>query len=114
MVRRGAELASEEVELTEQIEEFAKHSAHAAMLLDSRRALVPNKLGKVSLDDAAKHKRDLTARFAALALDHRRSLVRSLVRVTVYPARDEDGAPVSDRIDIEHVGAPVLDAEDQS
>lgn len=100
-----AKLSGEESELVAKVEAHARQSAHAAMLVDTFALMVP-KGGKVSFADSGKHKDALAARFDSLSLEQRRTLVRSLVRVTVHGGRS-----LEERVDVEHVGAPVLDVE---
>lgn len=105
-----AGLAAEETQIMQQIDAHARQSAHAAMLVDTWQLLIPKKseanfegvvtdqASAVSFEDAGKHKATLTKRFDSLTLEQRRTLVRSLVRVTVH-----GGRKLEDRVEIEHV-----------
>lgn len=104
----AAHLATEEAELEHKIEQFASRSAHAAMLVETRNLMV-----LTSFDDTAAHAAKLAERFASLDLTQRRTLVRTSVNVMVYPHRDEHGRIDPERIVIEHLGAPVLNAPGQ-
>lgn len=99
--KRGRELAAEGEEIEAKIAERARRSAHAAMLVESQAALF--KGNRVSIRDAAELKVDLAHRFESLKLDQQRTLVRSLLQVTVNTGR------TTERVDIVHVGVPSLD-----
>lgn len=111
--RRGAELAAEEEALEEQIEYHAARSAHAAMLVESRTALflgenLKGKSGKrVSLAKAVQVRDELSDRFRSLPLAQQRTLVRSMLQITVNPWKS---GPSRDRCVIEQLGAPGPDA----
>lgn len=110
--RRGAELSAEEEELEEQIEYHATRSAHAAMLVESRTALflgakVRGKSGKrVSPAKAVQVLEELAARFESLPLAQQRTLVRSMLEITVNPWKS---GPSKDRCVIERIDDPSPD-----
>lgn len=99
--KRAAELAAEEEEIEAKIAERARRSAHVAMLVESQAALFKGK--RVSIGDAAELKVELAHRFESLELEQQRTLVRSLLQVTVNTGR------TTERVDIVHVGVPSLD-----
>lgn len=99
--RKLAELDAEERGLVAQVEESERRSAHAAMLVQSQAAFLRG-LGKgkrVSLAQAAGLKAQLEERFDSLPLAQRRTLVRSMLKITVYPGRD------ARRIDVQSLKA---------
>jgi site-specific DNA recombinase len=102
MKKRAAELSGEETALAAQLEEHARSSAHAAKIVESRAALFRGKGEGVSLANAARLKAELSERFDALPLEQQRTLVRSLLEITVYPGRSPD------RIDIRNLAEPSL------
>lgn len=89
-----------------QIAGHAARSGHAAMLVETRAALLRDDDHRVNINDAAKLKLTLGDRFDGMDLDQRRTLVSSLPRITVHPGRTDD------RVEVEDLGAPVLDGED--
>lgn len=113
--RRGAELAAEEEALEEQIRHHATRSAHAAMVVESRTALflgekVPGKTGKrVSLAKAGQVRDELAARFESLPLAQQRTLVRSMLKITVNPWKS---GLSKDRCVIERIDGPADDDGD--
>ena len=76
------------------------------MLVETRAALLRDDDHRVNINDAAKLKLTLGDRFDGMDLDQRRTLVSSLPRITVHPGRTDD------RVEVEDLGAPVLDGED--
>lgn len=116
MKRRAGELAAEEQVLLTEIEALRRNSAHAAMLLESRQALF-GRGHRVSINDAADRKAQLSARFEALTLEQQRTLVRSMLVITIKPGliEDEDGklhrASLDQRVHIENSLAPSLSSD---
>ena len=115
-----SELGIEAEQIEAELEAHKRHSAHAAMLLDAHAALWSGKrpdhrsqdrATRVRFADAAKLKVKLGERFDGLPLEQRRTLVRTLVSVTVHPWQS---GPSSKRVIIQHLGAPDLDAEDET
>lgn len=98
--RRAAALAKEQETLQAELDDVAVRSANSAMLVESRAVMF--RQGRVNMDDAVALKRELTDRFDSLPLEHRRTLVRSLLDVTVQPGRG------SKRFDIHHTVAKQL------
>ncbi len=104
---RAAKLDAERESIEQQLAKHARQSAHAAMLVESREALLSSgSTGRVSIKDAARLKADLADRFDALPLEQRRTLVRSLLTVTVHRGRK-----VAERVDIQHAVALGLNEE---
>lgn len=114
VTKRTTELGVEAEKIEARIEEHARQSAHAAMLVDAHAALwagqLPGRRSKdrskrVSIAAAADVKEQLGQRFDSLPLEQRRTLVRTLLVVTVDAWQR---GPSSDRVTIEHVGVPEL------
>ena len=105
VLKRTAALGREEEQINASLGEHARRSAHAAMVLGARAALWTQPDHRVSLADAAALKGELAARFEALPLEQRRTLVRSLLTVTVHPW---SGGKSIDRVAISSVAAPDL------
>lgn len=78
-------LHNEEEELIAERDECHRRSVHARMLAGSAESLFATKT--VSFSAAADRMREVEASFDALSLADKRALVRSLLRVTVYPGR---------------------------
>jgi DNA invertase Pin-like site-specific DNA recombinase len=107
-MKRAKELDDEQAALTDKIETVARRSAHAAMLIEARHLMNPDSR-KASLEDAGRRRAELGQAFDALTLEQKRTLIRAIVRVTVY-----GGRKLEDRVQIDHLAAPVLDLEDAS
>ncbi|MFT4265568.1 MAG: recombinase family protein [Nocardioides sp.] len=94
---KSLELKTAEREMIEQIESLAKADAQAALLagltLDITDVRPIDALGlrsegeRVSFDRAAATRDQIKTRFLAMPLQHRRSLVRAHLDITVYPGR---------------------------
>jgi DNA invertase Pin-like site-specific DNA recombinase len=91
-----------EAQIDRAILERTSRSAHAAMLVQTQTKMVDGQR-KVNFADAAKAKLELGKRFDALDLDGKRSLVESLLRITVHQGRGDE------RAEVEHLGAAALD-----
>ena len=104
--KRQAELATEETRITCELSDHARKSAHVAMLTDSQAALFRGK--RVSIEAAAKTKKAIAERFDSLPLEQRRTLVRSLLAVTVHPGR----TPA--RVQIEHLAVQSLSSDEHN
>jgi DNA invertase Pin-like site-specific DNA recombinase len=121
LAMKAGALADEEEQVVGALELFKQQSAHAAMLMTSRTALFQRggEGRRLSLAKAADLKKDLIERFESLPLDQRRTLVRSLLRVTVLPGlRIDDGGArrrtcASERVDIAYLTVASLAEEDQ-
>ncbi len=79
--KRGAELDKEEQEIVAELESLRRQSAHAAMLLDAQKSLWTG--ARVSIEEASELKVELKDRFLSLPLEQQRTLVRSLLTITV-------------------------------
>lgn len=111
IAKRATNLAFDEAVIVTALDDHARQSAHAAMIVESRAALWTAPRKRVSLAAAAALKQQLNERFQALPLTQRRTLVRSLLVITVESWKC--GAS-SDRVHIEHIGAPDLDTDDET
>jgi hypothetical protein len=120
ITKRTAELGREAEQIEAELDQHRRRSAHAAMLLDAQAALWKGKpparrskdrTRRVSIEDAADLKGKLEERFDSLALEQRRTLVRSLLTFTVHPWKR---GPSVDRVEITHAGSPGLHADDES
>jgi site-specific DNA recombinase len=108
ITKRTAELGREAEEIERELDQHRQQSAHAAMLLDAQAALWTGKAParrskdrsrRVSIEDAADVKAQLEERFDSLPLEQRRTLVRSLLTVTV---RSWKRGASADRVEIKH------------
>ncbi len=104
--KKAAALREQEAALEAQIHEITNRSAQSAMLMSTAEELLSGR--RVSIDDAAEHKRALEVRFDTLPLHQRRTLVRALLRVTVHTGR------TAERIEVWHKVATTLNADDQN
>ena len=101
-LKRGAELAREEADLEAKIAGITRRSARAAMLVESQTSLWASHT--VDMNAAVSVRRSLGERFDSLPLEQRRTLVKTMLDVTVYPGR------TSEQVDIKHPALPSLDA----
>jgi DNA invertase Pin-like site-specific DNA recombinase len=90
-----AALNSQEHELEEQVQNRARESAAAAMVVDLRDGLFTP--GTVSLKSASKAKDALYGRFDNLTHEQRQNLVRTLLTVNARPGKGEQA------VDIKHL-----------
>lgn len=109
VTKRTAELGAELESLDARLEDHTRQSAHAAMLVDAHAALwagqrpprgAADRSKRIRIATAAKVKEQLEERFDSLPLQQRRTLVRTLLVVTVDPWQR---GPSSDRVRIEHL-----------
>jgi site-specific DNA recombinase len=99
--KKAAGLRERETQLVGEVESIVTRSAQSAMLMASSENLLrPGR--RISIDALAEQKGRLEHRFDALPLEHRRTLVRALLRVTVHPGRRPE------RVELRHLVATSL------
>lgn len=106
--KRGAELAAEEARIEVTLAEHVRRSAQTAMLVESSKALFACS-GRVDIADAVDLKTELVQRLEGLPLHQQRTLVRSMLSVTVNPFT---GGKSADRVDVQHLRAVTLNADE--
>ena len=99
--KRAAELATEEAGIVAKLEDLRRQNAHAAMLLEARKSLFTGPV--VSIEDASKLKVALKARFESLPLEQQRTLVKSLLVVTVNSFVRGKHVNSVDRVEVETI-----------
>jgi site-specific DNA recombinase len=100
-IRKRAKLLNvEELDLNVQLEECARKSAAAAMIISAKNALWSQP--RVSFADAGALNAQIAQRFDSLSLEQKRALVRSLLKVSIglwYP-----GMHAIDRVEVANKG----------